>query len=245
MERRLLAELQSSSSTDDGVGREELYGRVSDLRSHVILNYLAVLKIAKKHDKHSPNHPIRQQVAVAYIVPYSPHCSPASALMGPSLLFPALSCVSRSPCPRQAVDHMSGLSFYLSLEHSYLFAECRHHLQADIDDKLEGFARGAALQAEALEVEGVEVEGVVVEGVDVVGELELPAHFERCCLGTATGKREPLYDQPGAWRAAASRAPSPGPPPRRVFSLPVPASANPPWPLLAPCSESHTAARNP
>ena len=204
MERRLLAELQSSS-TDDGVGREELYGRVSDLRSHVILNYLAVLKIAKKHDKHSPNHPIRQQVAVAYIVPYSPHCSPASALMGPSLLFPALSCVSRSPCPRQAVDHMSGLSFYLSLEHSYLFAECRHHLQADIDDKLEGFARGAALQAEALEVvlealevEGVEAEGMVVEGVDVVGELELPAHFERCCLGTATGEREPLYDQPGA-----------------------------------------------
>lgn len=61
MERRLLAELQSSSSTDDGVGREELYGRVSDLRSHVILNYLAVLKIAKKHDKHSPNNPIRQQ----------------------------------------------------------------------------------------------------------------------------------------------------------------------------------------
>ena len=240
MERRLLAELQSSS-TDDGVGREELYGRVSDLRSHVILNYLAVLKIAKKHDKHSPNHPIRQQVAVAY----SPACSPASALRGPSLLLPSSELRLAITLPRQAVDHMSGLSFYLSLEHSYLFAECRHHLQADIDDKLEGFARGAALQAEALEVEGVEVEGVVVEGVDVVGELELPAHFERCCLGTATGKREPLYDQPGAWRAAASRAPSPGPPPRRVFSLPVPASANPPWPLLAPCSESHTAARNP
>ena len=201
MERRLLAELQSSSSTDDGVGREELYGRVSDLRSHVILNYLAVLKIAKKHDKHSPNHPIRQQVAVAY----SPACSPASALRGPSLLLPSSELRLAITLPRQAVDHMSGLSFYLSLEHSYLFAECRHHLQADIDDKLEGFARGAALQAEALEVvlealevEGVEAEGMVVEGVDVVGELELPAHFERCCLGTATGEREPLYDQPGA-----------------------------------------------
>lgn len=31
---------------------------------------------------------------------------------------------------------MSGLAFYLSLEHSYLFAECKHHLQADIDAKL-------------------------------------------------------------------------------------------------------------
>ena len=60
MERRLLAELQSSS-TDDDAGSAELYGQVSDLRSAVILNYLAVLKIAKKHDKHSSN-PIRQKV---------------------------------------------------------------------------------------------------------------------------------------------------------------------------------------
>ena len=41
MERRLLAELQSSSSSDDQL--KELYGHVSDLRAHVILNYLAVL----------------------------------------------------------------------------------------------------------------------------------------------------------------------------------------------------------
>ena len=109
---------------------------------------------------------------------------------------------------------MSGLSFYLSLEHSYLFAECRHHLQADIDAKLEGFARGAALQAEALEVEGGEVEG----------ELEVPAHFERCYLGTATGEREPLYDQPGAC----------GVPP------PTTAAAAPPHAFF-PCS-SHTSA---
>ena len=47
MERRLLAELQSSSSSDDQL--TELYSRVSDLRAHVILNYLAVLKITKKH----------------------------------------------------------------------------------------------------------------------------------------------------------------------------------------------------
>lgn len=60
MERRLLAELQSSSSSSDDQ-LKELYGRVSDLRAHVILNYLAVLKIAKKHDKHSPNNPIREQ----------------------------------------------------------------------------------------------------------------------------------------------------------------------------------------
>jgi len=59
MERRLLAELQSSSSSDDQL--KELYGRVSDLRAHVILNYLAVLKITKKHDKQSPNNPIREQ----------------------------------------------------------------------------------------------------------------------------------------------------------------------------------------
>ena len=99
MERRLLTELQSSGSDDDGVGRAELYGRVSDLRTHVILNYLAVLKIAKKHDKHSPNNPIRQQAlsrplllvpAVAVARPAcSPACSPASASRGLSLLLPS------------------------------------------------------------------------------------------------------------------------------------------------------------
>jgi hypothetical protein len=101
---------------------------------------------------------------------------------------------------------MSGLSFYLSLEHSYLFAECRHHLQADIDAKLEGFARGAALQAARQQHSA---EGVGVEGVEVEGELEVSAFFERCCLGTATGEREPLYDQPGAWRAATTASPPP------------------------------------
>ena len=58
-ERSLLAELQNSA--DDDASRAELYGQVSDLRSHVILNYLAVLKIAKKHDKHSVN-PLRSKV---------------------------------------------------------------------------------------------------------------------------------------------------------------------------------------
>ena len=64
MERRLLAELQSSSSSSSNSSDDqlkELYGRVSDLRAHVILNYLAVLKITKKHDKQSPNNPIREQ----------------------------------------------------------------------------------------------------------------------------------------------------------------------------------------
>jgi hypothetical protein len=114
---------------------------------------------------------------------------------------------------------MSGLSFYLSLEHSYLFAECREHLQAEIDTKLEGFARGAALKAARHQllihgegVEGVGVEGISVEGVEsseVEGELEVSAHFERCCLSSATV----LYDGSGACRAtsstvAASRASS-------------------------------------
>ena len=114
---------------------------------------------------------------------------------------------------------MSGLSFYLSLEHSYLFAECRHHLQAEIDTKLEGFARGAALKAarqqllihgesvEGVGLEGVGVEGlegVGVEGVEVEGELEVSAHFERCCLSSATG----LYDGSGAWRATSTAAAS-------------------------------------
>ena len=111
---------------------------------------------------------------------------------------------------------MSGLAFYLSLEHSYLFAECREHLQAEIDSKLEGFARGAALKAarHQLLIHGEGVEGVGVEGVEsseVEGELEVSAHFERCCLSSATG----LYDGPGAWRATSStrtarrRAPCP------------------------------------
>ena len=57
---------------------------------------------------------------------------------------------------------MSGLAFFLSLEHSYLFAECREHLQAEIDSKLEGFARGAALKAarHQLLIHGEGVEGV-------------------------------------------------------------------------------------
>ena len=100
---------------------------------------------------------------------------------------------------------MSGLAFFLSLEHSYLFAECREHLQAEIDSKLEGFARGAALKAarHQLLIHGEGVEGVGVEGVEsseVEGELEVSAHFERCCLSSATG----LYDGPGAWRATSS-----------------------------------------
>ena len=62
MERRLLAELQSTTTSSSGDEQlKELYSRVSDLRAHVILNYLAVLKIAKKHDKQSPNNPIREQ----------------------------------------------------------------------------------------------------------------------------------------------------------------------------------------
>ena len=109
---------------------------------------------------------------------------------------------------------MSGLAFFLSLEHSYLFAECREHLQAEIDSKLEGFARGAALKAarHQLLIHGEGVEGVGVEGVEsseVEGELEVSAHFGRCCLSSATG----LYDGPGAGQAtsstvAASRASS-------------------------------------
>ena len=92
MERRLLAELQSSSSSSSNSSDDqlkELYGRVSDLRAHVILNYLAVLKIAKKHDKQSPNNPIREQalsrppVAVA-------------RMHGPSL---PIACMCMRPAP--------------------------------------------------------------------------------------------------------------------------------------------------
>eukprot|EP00908_Phaeocystis_cordata_P022783 Transcript_5194.p1 GENE.Transcript_5194~~Transcript_5194.p1 ORF type:complete len:347 (+),score=138.43 Transcript_5194:164-1204(+) len=161
-ERSLLAELQNSA--DDDASRAELYGQVSDLRSHVILNYLAVLKIAKKHDKHSVN-----------------------------------------PLRAKAIDHMSGLAFYLSLEHSYLFAECKHHLQADIDAKLVVYVEDEA-------VKGVEPgaprprmwrphspeltrPASALSGAAVEGELEVPAHFERCLV---TGEREPLYDEPGA-----------------------------------------------
>jgi hypothetical protein len=122
---------------------------------------------------------------------------------------------------------MSGLSFYLSLEHSYLFAECREHLQAEIDTKLEGFARGAALKAARHQllihgegVEGVGVEGVSVEGVEsseVEGELEVSAHFERCCLSSATV----LYDGSGACRATSSTVAA-----SRASSLPTPRSTS-------------------
>ena len=165
---------------------------------------------------------------------------------------------------------MSGLAFYLSLEHSYLFAECREHLQAEIDSKLEGFARGAALKAarHQLLLHGEGVEGVGVEGVEsseVEGELEVSAHFERCCLSSATG----LYDGPGAGQAtsstvAASRASSLLLAPLRLHRLsrarpaclcPLPSSPRglsrpsrsaTSWvvaAVLAPSSESHTAVR--
>ena len=91
MEHRLLAELQSSSSSSNSSDDQlkELYGRVSDLRAHAILNYLAVLKIAKKHDKQSPSNPIRVQalsrppVAVA-------------RMHGPSL---PIACMCMRPAP--------------------------------------------------------------------------------------------------------------------------------------------------
>ena len=140
MERRLLAELQSSSSSDDQL--KELYGRVSDLRAHVILNYLAVLKITKKHDKQSPNNPIREQalsrppVAVARMHGPSAHSLHVHAPSSDSRLAissarPASGSAQRhlhtragaAPAVRrQAVEHMSGLAFYLSLEHSYPIA---------------------------------------------------------------------------------------------------------------------------
>ena len=54
--------------TNEELDCSALYEQVQDLRSHAILNYLAVLKIAKKHDKHS-DAPLRQKVRAPRLRP--------------------------------------------------------------------------------------------------------------------------------------------------------------------------------
>lgn len=81
-------------------------------------------------------------------------------------------------------------------------APARNHLQADIDAKLEDFARGAALKAARQLLPPGELSAATVEG-----EIEVPAHFE-CWLSLGTGEHEPLYDPPGG-----VSQPPPAPPP--------------------------------
>ena len=64
--------------------RDRFISEVYALQRFVVLNYLAVLKIVKKHDKHFVERSVSNDVR----------------------------------------EHIFGLAFVLSLEHSYLFAEC-------------------------------------------------------------------------------------------------------------------------
>ena len=102
-ERVLLSQL-ALHTTGEGLSEDSqtYFGEVSSLHAWVVLNYLALLKIIKKHDKQPGCPPVRKAV----------------------------------------VQHIFEQSFYLSLEHSYLFSECKAQMREPATHPEHGPKRG-------------------------------------------------------------------------------------------------------
>ena len=114
-ERELLSALPPHvdlSGSEQQAAADDYFREVCELYGYVILNYLAVLKIVKKHEKHvsalAQQQRQQQQQPFGYV-----------------------SAQHRRPQPlRGAVlDVLFSQAFYLSLEHSFLFDSCKQYLQ--------------------------------------------------------------------------------------------------------------------
>lgn len=117
-ERELLAALplhEDAHDAEQQVAADAYFREVCELYGYVIMNYLAVLKIVKKHDKH------------------------VSALARQQQRLRSVSAHQQLPQPlRGAVlDVLFSQAFYLSLEHSFLFDACKQHLK-DLFDAAHG-----------------------------------------------------------------------------------------------------------
>ena len=120
--------------------------QVSSLYAFVVLNYLALLKILKKHDKVSGaqqrsvrgivHERIFEQAHVIRVtyVPHVPHVftsHPHRSHRSPQAFYlsPLTHTPHRSPAHLTAHPHTSPQAFYLSLEHSFLFEEVGRLIQ--------------------------------------------------------------------------------------------------------------------
>lgn len=148
-ERQLLLTL--ASGTDVGAS---FYEEVSQLYAFCILNFLAVLKITKKHDK-SSSKPLRPQVE----------------------------------------EHMFTQSFYLALEHSYLFEACKAHLaehahehalhlSSRTESPSQPTAAGEQRARSHSAFDLLRLVGFESPSPTPTQEtLDVPVHFERCLMG--------------------------------------------------------------